>query len=488
MKNTALLLLACLAFTGCDDGTSPGPDTETLENHDDSNVEQPVSFAFDPDAVDAPTRRVAASVTAIRSADGNPIPEDVLAEVEDIQLRFAHALVVAKGAPYFAARSADAERIEVTYLGKGRVAPADFDFEAAFRAELEAHEKGTSATIPEKYRDDATWVTGFNPTTGSEFEVRIPRELSVLIDGHANAVRERNKNDDPAAEELVARHQIGDEDTRVRKGALDTAHTSTNLSRIVRFGSDQTSATGVLIGKNQVLTVAHRLYTSSGWSSPRRLRVGANGSGNHGDITLVVDDSNANAHWTADGHLLWISSLYKNAIDNGGDTTPYDIGTIVLPNDPLGESVGWFTIADPSNVSHDDMLNRGYANCEEASPPPSCSDQDNHFHMFGDNNQCGTGGFSSQKDAFGYSLYGYHSCDASSGHSGSPLYRFDPNDGWVVRGVHKGANRKKPNSNEEYSNAELLDLPNSRAALSFTLITQSRKNLFDLYNEMYTSP
>lgn len=483
--STTLLLLACVSIVGCDEG-APEPDAPDAAESHDADEDLPYVSAnvpFDPDAVDSATRAVSTSVVAVTSADGEAIPAEVLEEVEDMRLRFAHALVVAKGAPYFAARSADEEQIAITYLGKGRVAPAEHDFEGSFYATLDAETQPAPYEPPAKYRDDATWVTGFNPVTRSEFEVRIPKELSEMVGADADARRANRQIDPPWTDEIQPRHQVGSADTRVRKGAIDTAQTSTNLSRIVRFGSGNTGASGVLVGKNQVLTAAHRLYGSAGWRNSARIRVGANGSGNHGDISLGNGlDDNANATWTADGSLYWVSSLFKAARDNGTSTIAYDIGTVVLPNDPIGEPVGWFTIADASNVSHDDMFNRGYPNCTAASPPPGCSDQDNWFHMFGDSNNCGTGGFSSAKDSFGYSLYGYHSCDASSGHSGSPLYRYDQNDGWVVRGVHVGVHRWG------LSPSELQSLTDSTAALSVTLITQSRKNLFDTYNAMYTSP
>lgn len=488
IRKTIVLLAALAPLTAaCDDGTS-APDQPDSSELDDAEVEEELPYvsaivAFDPDNVDEPTREVSASVVTVKSADGEEIPSDVLEEIDDMRLRFGHALVVAKGAPYFAARSADEERIEITYLGKGRLAPADHDFEAAFQAELGEKTEDGSYEPPAKYQDDATWVTGFNPTTQSEFEVRIPYELSEIVGAAAKERRANPETNTPWEAETFARHQVGSQDTRVRKGALDTAQTSTNLSRIVRFGSGNTgSATGVLIGKNQVLTAGHRLYGSNGWNDSVRMRVGANGSGNHGDISLGAALGNGNETWTADGSLFWVSSLFKSARDNGGSTIAYDIGTIVLPNDPIGEPVGWFNIADPSNVSHDDMYNRGYANCGAASPPPSCSDPDNWFHMFGDTRRCRTGGFSSNQDPWGYSNFGYHSCDASSGQSGSPLYRYDQNDGWVVRGVHVGKHRWG------YSGSQLQGLSNSQAALSVTLVTQGRKNLFDFYNSMYTSP
>jgi len=477
-STTTLLLLACVSTIGCDDGVSGHDQVDALESSDDDALPYAsANVPFDPEAVDEPTRTVAASVVTVTSADGEALPDDVLEEVEDMRLRFAHALVVAKGAPYFAARSADEERIEITYLGKGRVAPAGHDFEGSFHAQMSVEAQPGPFEPPAKYRDDATWITGFNPATRSEFEVRIPPHFSEAVGADADAHGPNCKADDPGlfAEEVQLRHQVGSADTRVRKGAIDTAQTSTNLSRIARVGY---GCSGVLIGQNQVLTDGHCLYGNSGWNSSTRIRVGANGTASHEDITVGEGlDDNANVTSTANNGLFWVSSLYKAAKDSGSSTIAYDIGTIVLPNDPIGQTTGWFEIATPSNTSHDDMLNRGYPACGLAESPPGCADPDNWYHMFGDTNACGTGGFSTQKDSAGYSLYGYHSCDASKGQSGSPLYRDEPGKGWAVRGMHVGVHRY----------ADLQSVPDSIAALSVTLITQSRKDLFDLYNAMYTS-
>ncbi|MBV1856993.1 MAG: trypsin-like peptidase domain-containing protein [Nannocystaceae bacterium] len=477
-RNASLLFLASVATAGCAEETSEPELLDALEqvSIDDDLKYVSANEPFDPEAVDEPTRAVSSSVVTVKSADGSPLPADVLEEVEDLSLRFGHALVVAKGAPYFAARSAEEERVEITYLGKGRVAPSDDDFETSFTANAAVQAEQSSYERPEKYRDDATWVTGFNPVTHSEFEVRIPKELASIVGADADARGANRETDSPwsPTEELLPRHQVGSQDTRVLKGAQNTAQTSTNLSRITTVGP----CTGVLIGQNQVLTVAHCLYTSAGWRNSRQIAVGANGTGNLGSVTVGDGlNDNGNVTSTADGSIYWISSLFKDAIDNGGSTIAYDIGTVALPNDPLGAATGWFGYS-PSNVSHDDMYNRGYPDCNAESPPPSCIPG----HMFGDANNCGTGGFSSSTDASGYSLYGYHSCDANAGHSGSPLYRNSSSNGWVVRGVHVGLNRWG------LTNDDLEDLSNSTAALSFTLITQGRKDLFDVYNAMYTSP
>lgn len=481
--STTLLLLACVSIVGCDD---EGSQLNQPDGSGQSDVEEDLAYVsanvpFDPQAIDEATRAVSTSIVTVKSADGKPIPADALEEIEDMRLRFGHALVAAKGAPYFAARSADEERIEITYLGEGRVAPSEHDFEAAFSTKTPTGAERTAYEPPAKYQDDATWLTGFAPVTRSQFEVRIPKQLSDIVGADADARGANHETASPwtPTEELQPRHQVGNADTRERKGAVDTAQTSTNLSRITRVGY---GCSGVLIGQNQVLTDGHCMYDDDGWNGSTRIRVGANGTANLEDVTLGegVDDG-AHVTWTADGGIYWISSLYKDAVDNGGNTIAYDIGTIVLPNDPIGASTGWFGIATPSNASHDDMLNRGYPTCGLSESPPGCADPDNWFHMFGDTNSCRTAGFSSAADPSGYSLYGYHSCDASKGQSGSPLYRNEPGRGWVVRGVHVGRHRFGD------SPAELKQLSNSKPSLSVTLITQARKNAFDFYNAMYTS-
>jgi len=482
-SSVALLAVLTATIAGCDqesavsqEGTAEALPEENAEAtsaslpcEDPTISEAEADFSsvydpFDPRNPDEATRSIADLVVEVRSQDGSTLSAEVASEAEEIRLRFAHALAQVEGAAELAARSSSEEQIEVTYLGREEVQPPRRD------AGVELDEGDRDFELPEKYRDDATWLTGFSPATGSVFEVRIPEKFMAFVGAEGES---RGANREPAPllnrePEIHPRHQVGSEDTRVLKGALNTRQNSTNLSRIVSIGG----CSGVLVGRHHTLTSAHCVYTSSGWNSAT-LRVGRNGTDWHGDAVHISGgaDAGEQTHTDNDGNIYWISSKYKAALDGGGSTIAWDIALIITPNDHIGASTGWFGYAY-GNSSHDDMYNRGYPSCTAPSPPPSCTPN----HMFGDSNHCGTGGFSDEEDQYGFSYYGYHSCDASAGHSGSPLYRDDENLGWVVRGVHRGGHRF----------SDLSSVSNGTASLSFNLITRSRANLISWYKSAYS--
>ena len=123
-----------------------------------------------------------------------------------------------------------------------------------------------------------------------------------------------------------------------------------------------------------------------------------------------------------------------------------------------------------SNTSHDDGFNRGYPACSLNNKPANCQDG----HLYGDTNFCRTGHFSSDKDSNGFKLFGYHSCDTSGGHSGSPIYRFwKKKNAWVVRGAHKGATHHAKD-NDDFD-------PNN----SFALVTRDRSAWIAYFRSAY---
>ena len=464
----------CLTATACDPTPDPEASGSVMESSDATEEPTPKSLTenylpFSPDDADDELHRIATSMIRVSTADGMPMPESVQWEAEQLRLRFANTLANAQDADLLiAARSAD-KTIRLTYMGKSNILPP------SAVAEEFIEDAPDNADPEERYRDGASWMTGFNPTTGSEFELRIPHELRSLIGDDAEA-RGIPTGSESEEFELKERHIVGTSDTRVMKGALNTRQSSTNLKKIVSLDG----CTGALVGPHHILTAGHCLYGgrsdgSVGWIS-RTVRVGRNGSSWWGSAigfsaTPTPDPNGDNIDVDGD-NFYWVSSEWKSRRDSGGFNAAWDIGIIVTPNDDLATSAGWFGW-NYSNISEDDMLNRGYPSCGAAdSPPEDCEPN----HMFGDTNECGTGGFDSNYvDSQGFRLYGYHSCDATPGHSGSPLYRQNTDGEWVVRGVHKGTRRpgSTGNTNDGY------------ATNAFTLITRDRSDLLSFYRSAY---
>lgn len=466
-KSPISIFMALLLLGGACDQDEPidalDDDVDALS--DDEGLDRvPAEFpAFDLEDVDARIEAVADSATRVRFEAGTESPS-ARDDARELQLRFAHALTNARPPDYFTTRSADDEVIEITFLGKGRVAPVD-DTLAATDDQVPDSEPTAEADIevPERYSDGARWIVGFNGETQHEFEVRIPAELADIVGSDAQA-RGIDRGA-PGSEELTFRGIVGPNDTRVLKGQQNTAQTSSNLRRIVGFvnaGSSATASsqcTGTLVGRHHVVSAAHCIYervkngNPAFWKQPG-MRVGRNGN-----------DWIAGANTSTGSRWFWIEAAYKSSADQGGSPAAWDFGLIITPTRHIGDSTGWFGW-QYSNSSHDDMYNRGYP----FTPPLSGFGG----HMFGDSNQCNTGDFSSQDDSQGYSLVGYHSCDTTGGQSGSPLYRQDGDGDWVVRGVHKGAGN--PNS----STANDGNLWNS-----FALVTRDRSDTIAYFRALW---
>jgi hypothetical protein len=91
-------------------------------------------------------------------------------------------------------------------------------------------------------------------------------------------------------------------------------------------------------------------------------------------------------------------------------------------------------------VSTQDMSglkNRGYPACGEAESPPNCISHT----LFGDPAECTigiTGNTNDSDSVRSYSETATHTCDTNHGHSGSPIYFYDPQNSNrpTIVGVH----------------------------------------------------
>ncbi len=421
---------------------------------------------FNPQDADAETRDIAELTTRVSVAEGVTMPPSARAEAEELQLRFANSLIVAKGSAYFSARSADEEVVEITYRGVGESRNASDD------KLLDGEDEGVpleDIDMPEKYSDGARWIIGFNPATGSEFEVRIPAEFAEMVGDDAERrrlTRGSQGSDKGGQTEPEGRGLNGDNDNRTMKGSLNTRHSYSRWRRQVNFVSIGAGAganskcSGALVGRHHVVTAAHCIYQRAVDGNPafwinRELRVGRNGSD-------WWDDASMATGW----RWFWVEAPYLTAANAGGSPKEWDIGLVIFPDRHIGSGTGWMGWYY-SNTSHDDMGNRSYPHCSSSNPPSNCQPG----HMYGPTASCNTGYFSSAKDSYGYSLFGYHACDTSSSQSGSALYRDTQNH---VRGVHKGL--------RHHTNAGSSDTdPNN----SFALITRDRSNVISYFRSLY---
>lgn len=108
-----------------------------------------------------------------------------------------------------------------------------------------------------------------------------------------------------------------------------------------------------------------------------------------------------------------------------GSTWGFDYGILTRPG-RLGDTVGWMGRVAYSSTALSDayVYRRGYPACSATSNgqpridvPNPCSAN----HQYGNTNDCGVGEYESL-DGEGWNRVVHHSCDASGGDSGSPLY------------------------------------------------------------------
>jgi hypothetical protein len=165
------------------------------------------------------------------------------------------------------------------------------------------------------------------------------------------------------------------------------------------------------------------------------------------------------------------SQWYQTATPAGG-RNQYDFGLVAFNDDErLGEatsggvSLGWFGWWYDSDSGLDGytIANRGFPSCNARAPvtglgsnpcnimPPPNPGQPRvddpgdpgsgvtclTNHLYGDPSDCDLGEFSASDGT--YNRLAMHSCDASAGQSGSPLYFQNPDGAWVVGLVHRGS-------------------------------------------------
>lgn len=196
------------------------------------------------------------------------------------------------------------------------------------------------------------------------------------------------------------------------------------LSAISQFqyGSEDSGCTGTLIGPRHLITAAHCI-NKSGTNTWYTVRV-APGKDGAGTGPAQEPFGASVLRPTSPDALYWTYSQWRDP--NQSNRSRWDIGFIVL-TDRLGDMAKWMEIAprSSSQIRSYTNYNRGYPNCNgdgltRGNRPAGCQ----VARLYGDPNDCGARYFKNY-DSDGWARRYVVKCDASAGHSGSPVYHYE---------------------------------------------------------------
>ena len=361
-------------------------------------------------------------------------PPDPVAARELANLRSENAAMIGR----LIGDDKAARTVRISYMGKGRIAPADF-----------TEPKDDPATGPGK---PVSGFVAFNPQSGNEYMIEIPPALLRRVGEAAEksglnrpGTREPAGPERPPTPRPGAWHD-GSGTSLLRQaswsGGVDNRQRLSSLSQgttvwVWRAIADLGGCTATMVGPRHAITAGHCIYNrqNAAWNAGFKVTPGRAGANfNYGQAT--VPSAPFTWYFTPAG--------FRAASPSGG-TSQYDIGILVLPQ-RLGDQtswMGWWHGSD-SYLQSTSIYNRGFPVCSgfESDGTPRTDDPGDtgssvvcvSSHLYGDPSTCSVGGFSAS-DGMGWTRRFNHSCDASAGQSGSPLYLFRDNTPYVT-GVH----------------------------------------------------